>query len=148
MWELVYKKAEHQRTDTFELWCWRRLLRVTWTSRRSNKSTAKEINPEYSSESWKMLKLNVNTLATWYKELTHGKRPWCWERLKAGREGDSRRWDGWMPSPTQWTWAWVNSGSWRWTGRPGVLQSMGSQIVRNDWVTELSWNLKQAERME
>ena len=82
---------------------------------------------------------NANTLATWYKELTHLKRPWCWERLKAGGEGDDRRWDGWMPSLTQWTWVWVSSGSWWWTGRPGMLQSMGSQRVRHDWVTELNW---------
>ena len=67
---------------------------------------------------------NYNTLATWSEELTHWKRPWCWESLKVG-EGDNRGWDGWMASPTQWTWVWVNSGSWWWTGRPGVLQSMG-----------------------
>ena len=67
------------------------------------------------------------------------KRPWCWERLKAGGEGDDRGWDGWMASPTQWTWVWVNSRSWWWTGRPGMLQSMGSQRVRHDWATELSW---------
>ena len=67
------------------------------------------------------------------------KRPWSWERLKAGGEGDDRGWDGWMASQTQWTWIWVNSGSWRWTGRPGVLQSMGSQRVRHEWITELNW---------
>ena len=78
------------------------------------------------------------TLATWCKELTHLKRPWCWERLKVG-EGDNRGWNGWMASSTQWTWVWVNSGSWWWTGRPGVLQSMGLQRVRHDWATELNW---------
>ena len=83
---------------------------------------------------------NSNTLATCYKELTHLKRPWCWERLRAGVEGDDRGWDGWMASPTQWTWVWVNSGNWWWTGRPGMLQSMGSQRVRHDWATELNWN--------
>ena len=72
------------------------------------------------------------------KELTHLKRPWCWERLKAGGEGDDRGWDSWMASPTRWTWVWVNSGSWRWTGRPGVLRSMGSQRVGHDWVTKLT----------
>ena len=82
---------------------------------------------------------NSNTLATWGKELTHWKRPWCWERLKVGGEADDRGWDGWMASPTQWTWVWVNSGSWWWTGRPGVLQSMGSQRVGHDWATELNW---------
>ena len=81
----------------------------------------------------------VPTLAMWCKGLDHWKRPWCWERLKVGGEGDDRRWDGWMASPTQWTWVWVNSGSWWWTGRPGVLRSMGLQRVGHDWVTELNW---------
>ena len=80
---------------------------------------------------------NCNTLATWCEELTHWKRPWCWERLKAG-DGDDRGWDSWMASPTQSTWVWVNSGSWWWTGRPGMLQFMGLQS-QNDWVTELNW---------
>ena len=82
---------------------------------------------------------NSNTLATWFEELTHWKRLWCWERLKVG-EGDDRGWDDWMASPTQWTWVWVNSGNWWWTGRPGVLQFMWSQKVRHDWVTELDWS--------
>ena len=97
------KKTEHQRTDAFELWCWRRLLRVPGTARRSYLSILKEISPEYSLEGL-MLKLNSNTLATWWKEPIHWKRPWCWERLKAGGEGDGRGWDGWMASPMQWTW--------------------------------------------
>ena len=83
---------------------------------------------------------NSNTLATWCEELTHRKRPWCWERLRAGGEGNDRRWDGWMASLTQWTWVWVNSGSCWWTGRPGVLRFMGSQRVGHDWVTELNWD--------
>ena len=82
---------------------------------------------------------NCNTLATWCKELTHWKRIWCWEGLGAGGAGDNRRWDGWMASLTRWTWVWVNSGSWWWTGRPGVLQFVGSQRVRHDWVTGLNW---------
>ena len=77
-----------------------------------------------------------NTLATWCEELTHLKIPWCWERLKAGGEGDDRGWDGWMESPTQRTWVWVNSRIWWWTGRPGMLLSMGLQRARHDWVTE------------
>ena len=77
-------------------------------------------------------------MAIWCEELTHLKRPWCWERLKAG-EGDDTGWDGWIASPSQWTWVWVNSRSWWWTGRPGVLWFMGLQRVRNDWVTELNW---------
>ena len=82
-----------------------------------------------------------NTLATWCEELTHLRRPWCWERLKAGGEGDYRGWDGWMASPIQWTWVWVNSGGWWWTGRPGVLWFMGLKRVRHDWATELNWIL-------
>ena len=78
-------------------------------------------------------------LATWCEELTHLKRPWCWERLNAGGKWDNRRWDGWMASPTQWTWVWVDSGSWWGTGKPGVLHSTGLQRVRHDWATELNW---------
>ena len=96
------KKAECRGIDAFELWCWRRLLRVPWTARRSNQSILKEISPECSSEgliwSW-----NSNTLATWCEELTHLERSWCWERLKAGGEGDDRGQDGWMASLTKWT---------------------------------------------
>ena len=81
---------------------------------------------------------NSNTLATWWEEPTHWKRPWCWERLKAIGEGDDRGWDGCMVSLTWWTWVWPSSRSWWWTGKPGKLQSMGSQRVRSDWVTELN----------
>ena len=132
------KKVECWRIDVFELWCWRRLLRVPWTARRSNQSILKEISPDCSLEGL-MLKLKLQYLATWWEELTPLKRPWCWKRLRAGGEGDDRGWDGWMASPTQWTWVWVGSGSCWWTGRPGVLQSMGSQRVGHDWATELNW---------
>ena len=125
----VIKKAECRRIDAFELWCWRRLLRVPWTARRSNQSILKEISLEYSLEGL-MLKLKLQYFGHLMKRL------WCWERLKAG--GDIG-WAGWMASPTWWTWVWVNSRSWWWTERPGVLQSMGSQRVGHDWVTELNW---------
>ena len=82
---------------------------------------------------------NSNTLAIWYKELIHWKRPRCWEKLKAGGEGGDRGWNDWMASPTQWTWVWASCGSWWWTGKPGVLQSMGLQRVGHDWATELNW---------
>ena len=131
------KKAEHWRINTFELWCWRRLLKVPWTARRSNQYILKEISPEYSLNDW-CWSWNSNTLATWCEELTPLKRPWCWERLKAGGEGDDRGRDGWMASMTWWTWVWVSSRRWWWTGKPGVLQSMGSQRVRHDWATELN----------
>ena len=130
------KKAEHQRIDVFELWCWRRLLGVPWTTRRSNQSILKEISPEYSSEGL-MLSWNSSTLATWCEEWTHLKRPWCWERLKAGGEGDARGWNGWMASPTQWTWVWASSGSRRWTRKSSMLQFMGSRRVGHDWAIEL-----------
>ena len=133
------KKAECQRIDAFELWCWRRLLRVPWIARRSNQSILKEISPEYTLEGL-MLSWNSNTLATWYEELTHWKRPWFWPRLKAEGEGDDRTWDGWMASPTQWTWVWASSGIWWRTGKTGVLQSMGSQRVGHNWVAELNWS--------
>ena len=81
---------------------------------------------------------NSNTLATWCKELTHWERHWCWERSKAGGEGVNRGWDGWMASLTQRTWVWVNSMSWWWTGRAGMLQSMELQRIGHDWVTELT----------
>ena len=129
------KKDECQRIDAFELWCWRRLLRVLCTARRFSQSILKEISPEYSLEDWCWSR-NSNTLATWCAELTHLKRPWCWERLKVGREGDDRGWDGWMVSLTWWTWVWVNLGV---GDGPGVLQSMGSQRVRHDWANELNW---------
>ena len=80
---------------------------------------------------------NSSTLATSCEELTHLKRPWCWEGLGAGGEGDDRGWDGWMASPTRWTWIWVDSGSWWWSGRPGVLQFMGSQ--KSDTTEQLNW---------
>ena len=114
-----------------------RLLRAPWTARRSNLSILKEISPEYSLGDW-YWSWNSDTLATWCKEPTYLTRPWCWERLKAGGEGDDRGWDGWMASSMRWTWVWVGSGSWWWTGRPGVLQSMGSQRVRHNWATVLT----------
>ena len=113
------KKAERWRSGAFEMWFWRRLFRVPWTARRSNLSILKEISPEYSLEGL-MLKLKLQYLATWCKELTHWKRPWCWERLKVGGEGEDRRWGGWMTSPTRWIWALSKLWEW-WTGKPGVL---------------------------
>ena len=128
-------KAERQRIDPFELWCWRRLLRVPWTSRRSSQSRS-VLGVHWKDWCWSW---NSNTLATWCRELTHLKRPWCWERLRAGGEGNDRGWDGWMASPTQWTWVWVGSRSWWWIGRPGILQLTGLQRVGHNWVTELNW---------
>ena len=133
MWELDYKES----------WAPKNCCFWTVVSEKTLESPldCKEIQPVHpkGSQSWKdwCWSWNSNTLATWCEELTHLKRPWWWERLKAEGEGDHIGWDGWMASPTQWTWVWVSSGNWRWTGRPGVLQSMGSQRVGHDWATEL-----------
>ena len=133
------KKAEHRRIDAFELWCWWRLLRVPWTARRSNQSILKEISPEYSLAGL-MLKLKLQYFAHLMQRID-----WWEKTLKVGktegrRRGDDRGWDGWMASPTQWALLWVSSGSWWWTGKPGVLQSMGLQRVGHDWATELNWS--------
>ena len=122
-------------------WCfWTVGLEKTLESpldcRRSNQSILKEISPEYSLEGL-MLKLKLQYFGHQMRRTDSWKRPWCWERLKARGEGDDRGWDGWMVSPTQWTWVWVSSGNWWWTGKPGVIQSMGSQRVGHNWVTEL-----------
>ena len=133
------KEAERQRIDAFELWCWRRLLRVPWTARRSNQPILKEISPGCSLEGM-MLKLKLQYFGHLMRWVDSLEKLWCWEGLGAGGKGDDRGWDGWMASPTRWMWVWVNSGSWWWTGRPGVLQFMGSQRVGHDWTTELNWN--------
>ena len=132
----IVKKAECWRIEAFELWHWRRLLRVPWTARRSSQSILKEINPEIFIRG---TDAEAEALATWCKDLTLWKRPWCWERLRAGGERDNRRWDGWLASPTLWIWVWASSRSWWSTGKPGVLLSMGWQGVRHDWATELNW---------
>ena len=113
------KKAECVRIDAFELWCWRRLLKVPW--RRSNQSILKEIRIGLTAEGLMeleglMLKLKLQYFGHLMWRTDSFKRPWCWERLKAGGEGDNRGWDGWMASLTWWTWVWVNSRSWWWTG--------------------------------
>ena len=132
------KKAKCWRIDAFELWCWRRLLKIPWTARRSNQSILKEISPGISVEGM-MLKLKLQYFGHSFEEFSHWKKLWCWEGLGAEGEGDDRGSDGVMASPTRWTWVWVNSGSWWWTGSPGLLQFMGSQRVGHDWVTELNW---------
>ena len=130
------KKAEHWRIDAFELLGWRRLLRVLWTARRSNQSILKEISPGCSLVGL-MLEMKLQYLAILCEELTHLKRPWCWERLRGVGEGNDRGWEGWMASPTRWTWIWVDSGSWWWTGRPGMLWFMGRK--ESDTTERLIW---------
>ena len=106
----IIEKAEHLRIDASELWCWRRLLRVPWTARRSNQFILKGISPGCSLEGL-ILKLRLQYFGHLMWKLTHLKRPWCWERLRAGGEGDNREWDGWMASLIRWTRVWVDSGS-------------------------------------
>ena len=125
VWELDYKESWVPKN-----WCfWTVVLEKTLKSPLD----CKEIQPVYLKSvlniHWKdwCWSWNSNTLTTWWEELTHWNRPWCWERLKAGGEGDDRGWDGWMAWPTWWTWVWISSQSWWWTGRPGMLQSMRSQ---------------------
>ena len=130
------KKAERWINDVFELWCWRRLFRVPWTARRSNQSILKEISPEYSLERL-MLKLKLQYFGH-VMERTDWKRLWCWERLKAGGEGDDRGWDGWMAPLTRWAWVWARARSRRWTGKPGMLQSKGLQRTGHNWVIKMN----------
>ena len=143
MWELDYKESW-----VLKNWCfWTVVLEKTLESPLD----CKEIQPVHpkGNQSWIFIgRTDVEAetpipLATWWEELTHWKRPWCWERLKVG-EGDDRGWDGWMASPIQWTWVWMDSGSWWWTGRPGVLQFMRSQSQTwlSDW-TKLNWTEEQ-----
>ena len=113
------KKAEC-RIDAFKLWCWRRLLRVPWTARRSNQSILKEISPEYSWEEL-MLELKLQYFGHLMRRTDSLEKTLMLGRLKAGGERDDRGRDGWMASPTRWTWVWASSGSWWWTGRPGML---------------------------
>ena len=133
----LFKKAEHGRIDSFEMWYWRRLLRVPWTTRRSNQSILKDISPGCSLEGL-MLKLKLQYFGYQIRRIeTHWKRLWCWERLRAGGEGDDRGWDGWMASPTRWTWIWVNSRSWWWTGSLACCNSWGCK--ESDMTERLKW---------
>ena len=135
--ELDYKESWVLKNWCFSTVVWRRLLRVPWTARRSNQSILKK-SVHWKDWCWSW---NSNALDTWCEEFTHRKRPWYWERLRAGGEGDNRGWDVWMASSIQWRWVWVTSRSWWWTERPGVLQFMGLQRVGHDWASELSWKV-------
>ena len=136
-------KAEHWRIDVFELLCWRRLIRVPWTARRSNQSILKRISPEYPLEGL-MLKLKLQYFGHLMQRADSFEKTLMLGKFRAGGEGDDRGWDGCMASLTQWTLVWVDYGSWWWRGRPGMLQFMGSQRVRHDWVTELNWSANRA----
>ena len=129
-------KAESWRIDAFELWCWRRLLRVPWTARRSHQSILGDHSWVFIGE----IDAKAETPILWPphgKSWLIGKDANAWKDW--GQEKGTTGWDGWMASLTRWMWVWVNSGSWWWTGRPGVLRFMGLQRVRRDWATELNW---------
>ena len=132
------KKAECRRIDAFELWCWIRLLRIPWTVRRSNQSILKEISREYSLEGL-MLKLKLQYFGHLMRRTDFLEKTLTLGKIEGRRRRDDRGGDGWMASLTLWTWTWVISGSWWWTGKPGMLKSMGSQRVGHDWATELNW---------
>ena len=132
------KKAECWRIDAFELWCWRRLLRVPWTARRSNQSILKEISPGISLEGM-MLKVKVQYFGHLMRRVDSLEKTVMLGGIGGRRRKDDRGWDGWMASPTRWMWVWMNSGSGWWTGRPGLLQFMGLQRAGHDWMTELNW---------
>ena len=140
MYECDYKKkeAEGQRIDAFELWCWGRLLRVPWTARKSNQSILKEISPEYSLEGM-MLKLKLQYFVYLMWRTDSLEKTLILGNIEGGkRRGQQRR--RWLDGISDsWAWVWISSGSWWWTGRPGMLRFMGSQRVRHDWVTELNW---------
>ena len=131
----IVKKAECRRIDAFELRCWRRLWRVPWTARRFNHSILEEISRGCSLEGM-MLKLKLQYFGYLMWKVDSLEKTLMLEGIGAGGEEDDRGWDGWMASRTRWTWVWVNSRSWWWTGRPGVLRFMGSQRVGHNWATE------------
>ena len=132
------RKAEHWRIDAFELWCWRRL---------ESPLDCKDIPPVHpkGAQSWVFIggtDVEAESPILWPRDTESwliGKKPWCWEGLRAVGEGNNGGWDGWMASLTQWTWVWVDSGSWWWTGRPGMLQLIRLQRVGHYWATELNW---------
>ena len=137
MWELDCE-AEHRRIDAFELWCWRRLLRVPWTARRFNQSILKEISPGCSLEGL-MLKLKFQYSGHLMRRVDSLEKTLMLGGIEGRRRRGRQGWDSWMASLTWWTWVWVNSWRRWWTGRPGVLWFRGMQRVVYDWVTELNW---------
>ena len=130
-------KTEHRRIDDFELWYWRRLLRVPWTARRSSQSILKEISPGFSLEGM-MLKLKLQYFGHLVPRVDSLEKTLMLGGIGGRRRRVDKGWDGWMASPTQCTLVWVNSWSWWWTGRPGVLRFIGSQRAGHDWA-ELNW---------
>ena len=149
MWELDHKEGWVPKNSCFQTEVLEKTLESLLGSKeikpsQSYRKSTLNIHRKYWSWNW-----SSNTLAIWWEELTYWKRPWCWERLKAWGEGDNRGWDGWMASLTRWIWVWASFGSWWWTGKPGMLQSMGlqSQTQLSNW-TELNWGSVQKKKKE
>ena len=138
------KKAELWKIDAFELWCWRRLLKVSLTARRSNQSILKEISPEYSSEGL-MLKLKLQSFVHLMRRTDSFEKTWGWERLKSGGEGDNRGWDGWMASLTQWTCVWASSWSWWWTGIVKNRTQLSNWTELNTSDTDKLWSIRKIQ---
>ena len=137
MWEFDCEESWAPTIDAFELWCWRRLFRVPWTARRSNQSILKETSPGVHWKDW-CWDWNSQYFGHFMRRVNSLEKTLMLGGIGAGGEGDNTGWDGWMASPTRCTWVWVNSRSRWWTGRPGMLQFMGSQRVGHDWATELN----------
>ena len=138
MWELDYKESWVPMNWCFWTVVLEKTLEIPLDSKEIQPVHPKGVSSGFSLEGL-MLKLKLQYFGYLMRRADSFKRPWCWERLRVGGEGDNRGWDVWMASSTQWTWVWVDSGIWQWTGRPGVLQFMMSQRVGHDWVTELNW---------
>ena len=134
----LWRKLSAEELMLLNCGCWRRLLRVPWTARRSNQSILKEISHGISLEGM-MLKLKLHYFGHLMRRVDSLEKTLMLGGIGGRRKGDDRGWDGWMASLTRWTWVWVNSGSWWWTGRPGLLQFMGSQRAGHDWATKLNW---------
>ena len=141
MWELDCEESWVPKNWCFWTVVLEKILKSPLDCKEIQPSILKEISPGCSLEGM-MLKLKLSTLASSCEELTHWKRLCCWEGLGTGGQGDDRGWDGWMASRTRWMWVWVNSRSWWWTGKPGVLRFVGSERVGHDWATELNWMAK------
>ena len=143
----IVKKAVHQIIDAVKLWCWRRLLRVPWTARRSNQSILKEISPGCSLEGI-MLKLKLQYFGHLMRRVDSLEKALMLGGIGGRRKRDDRGWDGWIASPTLWTWVWVNSGRWWWTGRRGVLRFMRSQSQTGLNWTELNWTERPSWKLQ
>ena len=148
MWELDYKESWVPKNWCFWIAVLEKTLEGPLYCKEIQPVHPKGISSEYSLEGL-MLKLKLQFFGPWCEELIQWKRPWCWERLKTGGEGDDTGWDGWMASPTQWTWVWASSRSWWWTGNPGMLQSMVLQRGKHDWAnwTELNGNKRKQNKI-